>query len=170
MVLQDPKMQDLTPEQKNEYISALAQDRDVKQHGVRANNAAAARDVLATTDHISKEVSYPFLFLFLCVLLLTPVQLDALRERTGIYATLFVTRGHVNDSVQAMWYGTDDSATFWEDVVKHPVLDVLRQYEQWACAQGQSKFTPHPKKLEALSDIILQTSKSVTHLQTCESK
>ncbi|KAF8545858.1 hypothetical protein OG21DRAFT_1428500, partial [Imleria badia] len=66
-------------------------------------------------------------------------QLDSLREQTGIYATLFVTRGHVNDSVQAMWYGTDDLGTFWEDIVKHPALDVLRQYEQWACAQGQRK-------------------------------
>ena len=78
MVLQDPKMQDLTSEQKNEYISALAQDHDVKQHGIYANNATAARDVLATMDHISKVVSYPFIFLFLCVLLLSPVQLDAL--------------------------------------------------------------------------------------------
>ena len=57
MVSQDPRMQNLTPEQKNGYISALAQDRDVKQHGVRANNAAAARDVLATTDRITREVS-----------------------------------------------------------------------------------------------------------------
>ena len=73
-------MQDLTPKQKNEYILALAQDHDVKQHSVRANNAAAARDVLATSDCISKEVSYSFLFLFFCVLLLSPVQLDALRE------------------------------------------------------------------------------------------
>ncbi|KAF8548286.1 hypothetical protein OG21DRAFT_1423328, partial [Imleria badia] len=127
MVLQDPKMQNLTPEAKEEYIAALAQSRDVKQHGIHANNAAAARDVLATMDRISRE-------------------LDSLREQTGIYATLFVTRGHVNDSVQAMWYGTDDSGTFWEDVVKHPALDVLRQYEQWACAQGQ-KLTTGKKNL-----------------------
>ena len=53
-----------------------------------------------------------------------------------------------------MWYGTDDSATFWEDVVKHPAVDVLRQYEQWACMQGQSKFTRIPQGPGLLSDVI----------------
>ena len=64
MVLQDMNMQNLTDEAKDQYISTLAQARDVKQHGVRANNAAAAQDVLATTDRISREVSH--LFFILC--------------------------------------------------------------------------------------------------------
>ena len=57
----------------------------------------------------------------------------------GIYATLFVTRGHINNTTQASWFGMDNSVVFWEDVFGKSARDVARMYEQWACAQGQSK-------------------------------
>ncbi|KAG1794347.1 uncharacterized protein HD556DRAFT_1236853 [Suillus plorans] len=119
MVASDPKMKDLTREQEAAYISALDEHREKKSVGVRLNNIAAARDVVATTDRIVKE-------------------LDDLRVRTGVYATLFVVRGHINDTVQSAMHGTDNSEDFWEDVYEHPMADFLRQYEQWACTQNQS--------------------------------
>ena len=57
----------------------------------------------------------------------------------GIYASLFVVRGHVNDTIQSTVYGTDDSDDFWEDVNKHTTGEICQQYEQWACAQGKSE-------------------------------
>ncbi|KAG1899792.1 uncharacterized protein F5891DRAFT_1128793 [Suillus fuscotomentosus] len=119
MVASDPKMKDLTREQEAAYISALDEHREKKSVGVRSNNIAAARDVVATTDRIVKE-------------------LDDLRVRTGVYATLFVVRGHINDTVQSAMHGTDNSEDFWEDVYEHPMADFLRQYEQWACTQNQN--------------------------------
>ncbi|KAG1900423.1 uncharacterized protein F5891DRAFT_1227064 [Suillus fuscotomentosus] len=119
MVASDPKMKDLTREQEAAYISALDEHREKKSVGVRSNNIAAARDVVATTDRIVKE-------------------LDDLRVRTGVYATLFVIRGHINDTVQSAMHGTDNSEDFWEDVYEHPMADFLRQYEQWACTQNQN--------------------------------
>ncbi|KIJ58441.1 hypothetical protein HYDPIDRAFT_102650 [Hydnomerulius pinastri MD-312] len=119
MVATDPHMQDLTPEEEAKYIQELQEFRDNRTHGVRANNEAAARDVLLTANNVAKT-------------------LDGLRDRTGIYASLFITRGHINDSVQTTWYGTDNSVVFWEDVFKHSAADVAWQYEQWACAQGQN--------------------------------
>jgi hypothetical protein len=65
-------------------------------------------------------------------------KLDNLQVRTGVYATLFVVRGHINDTVQSVMHGTDNSEDFWEDVYEHPMADFLRQYEQWACTQNQS--------------------------------
>lgn len=56
----------------------------------------------------------------------------------GIYALLFVIRGHVNDMIQSIVYVTDNSNNFWEDVNKHTAGEVCQQYEQWACAQGKS--------------------------------
>lgn len=119
MVKDDERLQNLTQEELEQHITALNERRDTKIHGVRANNVAAARDVLATTDKIAKE-------------------LTSLRDRTGIYATLLVTRGHINDSIQSTWTTTDNSAEFWEDVFGHQIVDIARQYEQWACTQNQN--------------------------------
>lgn len=59
MVASDPKMKDLTREQEAAYISALDEHHEKKSACVRSNNIAAARDVVATTDRIVKEVSLP---------------------------------------------------------------------------------------------------------------
>ncbi|KAG1852681.1 hypothetical protein F4604DRAFT_1591923, partial [Suillus subluteus] len=120
MVVTDPDTKNLTREQKEAYIAALEEHRKRKVVGVRAHNLAAARDVVATTDRIVKE-------------------LDDLRVRTGVYGTLFVVHGHINDTIQSAMHGTDNSEDFWEDVYEHPMADFLRQYEQWACTQNQSK-------------------------------
>ncbi|KAG0696204.1 hypothetical protein DFH29DRAFT_1004751 [Suillus ampliporus] len=106
MVANDPQTKNLTKEEK-------------KGLSVRANNSAAARDVVATTDRIVKE-------------------LDDLRVHTGIYTTLFIVRGHINDTIQSAMHGTDNTEDFWEDVYEHPMADFLRQYEQWACTQNQN--------------------------------
>ena len=63
MVLQDLNMQNLANEEKNKYISNLAQAQDVKQHGVHANNPAATQDVLAIMNCISREVGHSLLIL-----------------------------------------------------------------------------------------------------------
>ncbi|KAG2342406.1 hypothetical protein BDR05DRAFT_886714 [Suillus weaverae] len=121
MVAADPETKSLTREEKEGYIAALEEHREKKVVSVRANNLAAARDVVATTDRIVKE-------------------LDDLRVRTGVYGTLFVVRGHINDTIQSAMHGTDNSEDFWEDVYEHPMADFLRQYEQWACTQNQSNI------------------------------
>ncbi|KAG2109481.1 hypothetical protein DEU56DRAFT_750013, partial [Suillus clintonianus] len=122
MVASDPETKALTREEKERYIAALEEHREKKVISVRANNLAAARDVVATTDRIVKE-------------------LDDLRVRTGVYGTLFVVRSHINDSIQSAMHGTDNSEDFWEDVYEHPMADFLRQYEQWACTQNQIAVT-----------------------------
>ncbi|KAH7909350.1 hypothetical protein BJ138DRAFT_1102770 [Hygrophoropsis aurantiaca] len=102
-----------TEEQKQEAIKDLLEHRETQRTGVRANNAAAARDTLATL-----EVPY---------------------ERTGICSSLFVTRSHVNDSFHTSWFATNNDAfDFWEDVMNLRPDDVSRHYEQWACALGKN--------------------------------
>lgn len=138
MVANDPRTKTLSREEAAAYIEALNEHRDQKGLSVRANNLAAARDVVATTDRIVKEV---------CSILnrnqLNSIclffKLDDLRVRTGVYGTLFVVRGHINDTIQSTMHGTDNSEDFWDDVYEHPMADFLRQYEQWACTQNQSK-------------------------------
>ncbi|KAG2140353.1 hypothetical protein BD769DRAFT_1662908 [Suillus cothurnatus] len=120
MVAEDPQMKNLTRDEKTTYVSALREHHEQKVSSVRANNIAAARDVLVTTERVIKE-------------------LNDLRVRTGTYATVYVVRGHINDTIQSTMHGTDNSEDFWEDVYDSPMADVLRQYEQWACTQNQSQ-------------------------------
>lgn len=82
----------------------------------------------------------PVLFTWTHFGLFMTLKLDDLRVRTGIYATVFVVRGHINDTTQSSMHGTDNSDDFWEDVYDLPMADFLRQYEQWACTQNQSKL------------------------------
>ncbi|KAI6126084.1 hypothetical protein EDD16DRAFT_1473634, partial [Pisolithus croceorrhizus] len=120
MVKDDECLQNLSQEEMDQYITMLEEHCNTKVHGIRANNVAAAQDVLMTTNKTAKE-------------------LNGLCDHTGIYSTLLVMQGHINDSIQSRWTTTDNSAEFWEDVFGHQVADVACQYEQWACTQNQSK-------------------------------
>ncbi|KAI6046993.1 hypothetical protein EDC04DRAFT_2887444 [Pisolithus marmoratus] len=72
MVKEDKKLQNLTQEEMDHYISALNEHCNMKIHHIQANNVVAAQDVLMTTDKITKE-------------------LHGLHNHTGIYAMLLVT-------------------------------------------------------------------------------
>ncbi|KAI5996691.1 hypothetical protein EDD15DRAFT_2163317, partial [Pisolithus albus] len=39
---------------------------------------------------------------------------------------------------QSTWTTTNNSAEFWEDICGHQIVDIARQYEQWACTQNQN--------------------------------
>ena len=62
MVAGDPEMQSLTEEKKQAYLAELANSRYTQQHGVRANNAAAARDVFKTIERVQNEVCSLLIF------------------------------------------------------------------------------------------------------------
>ena len=69
MVKEDERLQNLTQEEVDAHVAALNEHRDAKIHGVRANNIAASRDVLAITDKVSKEVSGIFTVLQLLTII-----------------------------------------------------------------------------------------------------
>lgn len=66
-------------------------------------------------------------------------KLDNLALRTGSYGCVFITRGHVNDTAEATWYGSHNSMDFWEDVMQLDPDEICRLFEQWACSRHQSK-------------------------------
>ncbi|KAG1881004.1 hypothetical protein F4604DRAFT_1578451 [Suillus subluteus] len=140
MVANDPQMKELTKDEKAGYIAALSEHREQNVTNVRGNNMAAARDVLLTTERVVKE-------------------LDDLRVRTGTYATMFVIRGHINDTIQSSMHGTDNSEDFWEDVYDIPMADYLRQYEQWACTQNQMATSITIRNLHVVSLTVALTGK-----------
>ncbi|KAG1848951.1 hypothetical protein DFJ58DRAFT_662709, partial [Suillus subalutaceus] len=118
LVKADDSMRNLTAEEEQEYINQLNEHRALQNMSVRATNTAAARDV-----HLQSRVST----------LLMNVQLDSLAVRTGIYACLFASHGHVYDTTQATWFGTDNIMDFWEDVLQMEADEITRKLEQWAC-------------------------------------
>ncbi|KAI6040086.1 hypothetical protein EDC04DRAFT_2602733 [Pisolithus marmoratus] len=84
-------------------------------------------------------------------------ELHGLHNRTGIYATLLVTQGHINDSIQLTWTTTDNSKEFWEDIFGHQIVDVAHQYEQWACTQNQN-----PLEHDSLRNLCKQITKAIS--------
>ncbi|KAG1894290.1 uncharacterized protein F5891DRAFT_985172 [Suillus fuscotomentosus] len=114
LVKEDHSMHNLTSEEQQEYISKLNEHRALQNMSVRATNTAAAHDVQSTLDNVFK-------------------MLDSLAVRTGVYACLFASRGHVYDTTQATWFGTDNIMDFWEDVLQMEADEITRKLEQWAC-------------------------------------
>ncbi|KAI5991174.1 hypothetical protein EDD15DRAFT_2131600, partial [Pisolithus albus] len=113
MVANDPDLQNLDEETKQRYLGELKESRSCKAIGVRSTNTAASRDVQATLKKIYGE-------------------LQALAYRTGIYACMFVTHGHVYDMHAATWFGTDNIMDFWEDRMKLSPDYIIKQLKLWA--------------------------------------
>ena len=65
--------------------------------------------------------------------------MQALAERTGSHTVTFMTRGHVDDSVVPGWYATTGASHFFMDVLNLNPWDVVRLFEQWACARSSSQ-------------------------------
>jgi hypothetical protein len=57
LVDEDTSLQNLSENQKGEFIAELQAHRDIKKTGIRATNQAAASDCRGTIDRISGEVS-----------------------------------------------------------------------------------------------------------------
>jgi hypothetical protein len=136
----DPKLQQLTEEEKDELIQKLQEHRELKKTGTRASNRAAAQDVRLTLQHVNAEVKFSIHNPLTCLAHQTShIQLDDLADRTGIYAITFVTRGHVDDMTLPGWFATGDSAFFLRDHLKLEPWDIVRLFEQWACSRQKSK-------------------------------
>jgi hypothetical protein len=59
LVDDDPVLQNLSENQKQEFLAELKTHRDTMKTGVRASNQAAAMDCRGTIDRISGEVHKP---------------------------------------------------------------------------------------------------------------
>jgi hypothetical protein len=66
--------------------------------------------------------------------------MQALAERTGVQVITFMTRSNVDDLVIPGWHATTGSVNFFPDVLKLSAWDVVRMFEQWACARSSSEF------------------------------
>ncbi|KAI5981277.1 hypothetical protein EDD15DRAFT_2183701 [Pisolithus albus] len=121
MVANDPHLQNLNKETKQKYLGELKESRSHKAIGIQSTNTAASRDVQATLKNIYAE-------------------LQALTYHTGIYACLFVTRGHVYDMHAATWFGMDNIMDFWEDRMKLSPDYIIKQLELWACNKEKSEL------------------------------
>ncbi|EGN92822.1 hypothetical protein SERLA73DRAFT_156763 [Serpula lacrymans var. lacrymans S7.3] len=87
----------LCKDKQEEMRNLLLEHCEIKSSGVCFNNAAAAHDLMCTSDRIGRE-------------------LDNLALRTGSYGCFFLTQGHINNLGAATWYGSDNSLNFWEDI------------------------------------------------------
>ncbi|KAG2134262.1 hypothetical protein BD769DRAFT_1353274, partial [Suillus cothurnatus] len=114
LVKEDESMHNLTLEEKQEFIDKLNEHCALQNMSVHATNTATARDVQSTLDNVFK-------------------MLDGLAVQTGTCVCLFASCGHVYDTTQATWFGTDNIMDFWKDVLQMEADEITRKLEQWAC-------------------------------------
>ncbi|KAG6823960.1 hypothetical protein H0H92_008452 [Tricholoma furcatifolium] len=113
---------DYDEEDIEESREALEESREVKLKGARSSNRAAAVDYNATTRRIATELAN-------------------LHERCGTMGFAFVTRGHVHDTIVPEWIESQGSLAFLNEVLLITPAELLRKFEQWACAQDRTKQT-----------------------------
>ncbi|KAG2060500.1 hypothetical protein BDR06DRAFT_1053699 [Suillus hirtellus] len=132
----DLSIKHLSRQEKKDYILKLKEHCAQQCLSVCATNSAASKDVQVTLDKVFKE-------------------LEALVLCTGMYACLFATCGHVYDTNQAMWFGTDNMMDFWEDVLSLQPDYITKQLELWGCNQNKSiyPYLSCPGGLTSLLDI-----------------
>ena len=140
MINEDDSMKNLTDEQKQKYITDLQQSKASHSTSVQASNTAAARDVHATLNRIFHEVRI-LSVKFTSKRLNSLHQLKALAVRTGIYACVFASCGHVYDTYPAAWFGTDNTMDFWEDRLKLQPDFIVKQLKLWACNENKSRLS-----------------------------
>ncbi|KIL55666.1 hypothetical protein M378DRAFT_90577 [Amanita muscaria Koide BX008] len=114
------ELKDLSEERKEELLNELKDHRELKQTGARASNASAAQDLRQTMDRMATE-------------------LQNLSHRVGCISFLFTTRGHVQDHGIPGFVLTGNAADFIQDILDMPPWDLIRKYEQWACAHDPGK-------------------------------
>ena len=140
----DPAYQHMSKEAKDEACAQLQAHRNLKATAARPSNASAAKDAVNTMAMQDREVSFisQSLSSNLATDAIYQFKMQALAERTGAHIITFMTRGHVDDQVVPGWYATSGTSHFFMDVLHLSAWDVLRMFEQWACAKSSSKFTP----------------------------
>ncbi|KAJ7200120.1 hypothetical protein GGX14DRAFT_572234 [Mycena pura] len=106
-----------TPEEEEDMKEVLREQRKLKKIGLRASNVAAATDARTVAAHIQDEFR-------------------TLTERTGTRCFAFMTRGHCDDAAMPTFLHSGEAAAFCIEVIKKAPLDILRLYEQWACARS----------------------------------
>ncbi|KAF8344810.1 hypothetical protein F5887DRAFT_858589, partial [Amanita rubescens] len=107
--------QEMTEQDKNDLLQELEDHRELKHKGARASNLSTAQDMRFTMQRLSQEA-------------------DNLASRTGAHAFVFVTRGHVQDLGVPGWIATENTESFFSDVLKTEAWTVLRKFEHWACS------------------------------------
>jgi len=131
-----------TKEEKDALIEELVEFREENEKGAHASNKAAVMDMRATLGKIGTEVSQG---VGCVVSWLTHIsnKFENLTERTGCRAFAFVTRGHVNDTMIPSTLETDDTLSFFNEVLSIAPVEVAQKLEVWSCATKRGNNT-HP--------------------------
>ncbi|KAG0701647.1 hypothetical protein DFH29DRAFT_1000066 [Suillus ampliporus] len=149
------------PQLTNALIHAKAKEMNADQPIGSRYTLAELHEMVANdpqTKNLTKEEKVAYIVALNEHRKQKGLSLDDLRIHTGIYTTLFIVRGHINNTIQSAMHGTNNTEDFWEDVYEHPMADFLRQYEQWACTQNQNL-----NERDSLETVQKQVHKLILH-------
>lgn len=139
MALTDPDVQNMTREDQQGLIKALKEHREDKKQNARPNNKSAARDIIATMDRVTDEVSTSTSSPRYLHEELTLPQLDCLSERTGWSTFVLGSRSSVNDEATPQFHASGDAIEFFPEVLGKDPWELTRLFEQWNCKREKSR-------------------------------
>ncbi|KAJ6565123.1 hypothetical protein B0H10DRAFT_1965806 [Mycena sp. CBHHK59/15] len=108
----------MSEEEKKHLIDQLIEHRELERQGVRGTNKAAATD----GRQMASRVRDALLDLF---------------EHTGIRAFALFSRGNPNNAALPHSVESNNTSTFFQQVLGISPLDLLRCFEQWSCTQDE---------------------------------
>ncbi|KAJ3519261.1 hypothetical protein NMY22_g13288 [Coprinellus aureogranulatus] len=112
-VKSDPKMQDLTDDEKSAYLEKLRKHRDLQATGVRSSSHAANVDYAKTLNRLDREI-------------------NNLHERTGVEIVAAVTRSHINDPMVPSLITTEGAAKFFPDTLGMAPGEFTQRFELYS--------------------------------------
>ncbi|KAJ7209359.1 hypothetical protein B0H12DRAFT_1278973 [Mycena haematopus] len=107
-------VKNLSEEEKERLLKQLADTKDIKEHGARATNKAAALDAVQTAAQVGK------------------VLID-LHSRTSVRGFAMFTRGDPDDTTMPCWQASGEANQFFDEMFDISVWDLTRKFELWSC-------------------------------------
>jgi hypothetical protein len=116
----------LTEEEKKSLLEDLAENKNIKEHGVRATNKAMALDAMQTTSQIGKVVRFfKIIAIHAMALIVILLQIIALHSRTAVCGFAMFTCRHPNDPAMPSFVESDKASKFFEATFDCSVWDVV---------------------------------------------
>ncbi|KAJ6525510.1 hypothetical protein DFH09DRAFT_1416318 [Mycena vulgaris] len=111
----------LSEERKEELIQQLVDAREVKEHGIRATNKAAAMDCMQTSHQAGRVVHL------------------GLNSRIDCLGFAMFSRGNNQDVAVPYWVDSDNANLFFPEVLEITMYDMVCKFEAWSCNRKKKK-------------------------------
>ncbi|RXW11727.1 hypothetical protein EST38_g14128 [Candolleomyces aberdarensis] len=141
-VREDEDLQNMSSGEEDALRQEHDEYRTLKKKGARINNKAATLDAAHVFQHVDEEI-------------------NLLYERTGTVAFAFFSHGNVNDTSVPGFVSSGNAIQFCYEVFKMSPVQVLQQFELFACTLDSQDVPSGKNQAETLESLQKQAQKLI---------